>query len=68
MLVKVAPLSVESCTCPKSHGQPAPPFVSLSESCICQNESLIVFDPAGTPMGGAGQVDAAVVTVGMGRP
>jgi hypothetical protein len=43
---------VDMRTWPKSHGQPEPPFVSLSLSCFCQNESLIVFDPAGTLIGG----------------
>jgi hypothetical protein len=47
MLVKVDPPSVDSCTWPKSHGQPAPPFVSDSVSCCCQNDSRTVFDPAG---------------------
>src|SRR6266508_6159725 len=52
MLVKVTPLSVDSSTVPKSQGQPKPPFVSLSESCCCQKESLIVFAPAGTVIDG----------------
>src|SRR4051812_1354843 len=52
MLVYVAPSWGDSSPGPKSHGQPAPPFVSLSESCFCQNPSLTVFAPAGTVIDG----------------